>query len=103
MKTTVGRSQTERGAHAVAQERARCATCGGRPELETRTSSTGGIAISARCHGAFQTREIDGDVIDDVLLRDDRRRLFDLASATWFLRNWAGYTIRPIPPKGRRL
>jgi hypothetical protein len=55
--------------------------------------------VRIRCHGNVEVRDLE-----DFGRHDDPRTWFDRnVPRTAFLRNWAGYTIRPERPTGRRL
>ena len=73
-----------------------CATCGGRPEVGSRISaSREAVEITALCHGKTEVVLVDCPTFSMYGADSIPRR--------WFLRNWAGYTIKPAPGMGRRL
>ena len=72
-----------------------CVTCGRVPQLGLRQSGLDmAYEVTALCHGKTEVVTVDNR---------DGNEWIALVPRRWFLRSWAGYTIRPSPAPGRRM
>lgn len=79
-----------------------CATCN--KPVDTvdaeKAVTVVGVTVTYRCHGQVERHTID---VRGDLHFSDRLSYYPNIPRRVFLRNWAGYTIRPLLASGRRL